>query len=138
MVAATQVQHAARPGRDRTAERPSGTPAALGHQEIQRPVTAYCALKLNLPRRTKRRLPTRLCQPLLAPNRLNEIWALDFMADALYGGRAFRTLNVIDEGNREVLGIEIATSIPARRVVRVIETADRDPRQAAGAAARQW
>jgi putative transposase len=69
---------------------------------------------------------------------LNEIWALDFMADALYGGRAFRTLNVIDEGNREVLGIEIATSIPARRVVRVIETADRDPRQAAGAAARQW
>jgi putative transposase len=42
----------------------------------------YCALKLNLPRRTKRRLPTRLRQPLLAPLRPNEIWALDFMADS--------------------------------------------------------
>ena len=66
-------------------------------------------------------MPTRLRQPLLAPNRLHEIWTLDFMADALYGGRPFRTLNVIDEGNREVLGIEIATSIPARRVIRVLE-----------------
>ena len=43
------------------------------------------------------------------------------MADALYGGCAFRTLNVIDEGNREILGIEIATSIPARRAIRVME-----------------
>lgn len=89
----------------------------INHKRLHR---VYCAMKLNLPRRTKRRLPTRLRQPLLAPNRLNEIWALDFMADALYGGRPFRTLNVIDEGNREVLAIEIATSIPARRVIRVM------------------
>jgi putative transposase len=81
----------------------------------------YCALRLNLPRRTKRRLPMRLRQPLVAPAGLNEIWALDFMADSLYGWRPFRTLNVIDEGNRQVLGIEVATSIPARRVIRVME-----------------
>ena len=43
------------------------------------------------------------------------------MADALYGWRPFRTLNVIDEGNRQILGIEIATSIPSRRVIRVME-----------------
>jgi hypothetical protein len=35
------------------------------------------------------------------------------MADALYGGRWFRTLNVIDEGNRHALGIVVATSIPS-------------------------
>jgi putative transposase len=90
----------------------------INHKRLHR---VYCLMKLNLPRRTKRKPPTRLRQPLAAPNRLNEIWALDFMADALYGGRPFRTLNVIDEGNREVLGIEIATSIPARRVIRVME-----------------
>jgi len=88
------------------------------HKRVHR---VYCALKLNLPRRTKRRLPQRLRQPLLAPTRLNEIWAIDFMADALYGGRAFRTLNVIDEGNREALGVEIATSIPSLRVIRIME-----------------
>jgi putative transposase len=88
------------------------------HKRVHR---VYCALRLNLPRRTKRRLPTRLRQPLAAPDRLNAIWALDFMADSLYGWRPFRTLNVIDEGNREALGIEVATSIPARRVIRVME-----------------
>jgi transposase InsO family protein len=81
----------------------------------------YCAMKLNLPRRTKRRLPTRIRQPLAAPAGLNQIWALDFMADALYSGRAFRTLNLIDEGNRQVLGIEVAHSIPSLRVIRVME-----------------
>jgi putative transposase len=90
----------------------------INHKRLHR---VYCEMKLNLPRRTKRRLPTRLRQPLIAPGQLNEIWALDFMADALYGRRAFRTLNVIDEGNREVLGIEVATSIPSLRVIRVME-----------------
>lgn len=88
------------------------------HKRVHR---IYCALRLNLPRRTKKRVPTRLRQPLIAPSTLNGIWALDFMQDALYGGRSFRTLNVLDEANREALAIEIGTSIPAARVVRVLE-----------------
>jgi putative transposase len=88
------------------------------HKRVHR---VYCALRLNLPRRTKRRVPTRLRQPLVAPTTLNSIWALDFMQDALYGGRPFRTLNILDEANREALAIEIGTSIPAARVVRVLE-----------------
>jgi putative transposase len=88
------------------------------HKRVHR---VYCALRLNLPRRTKRRLPTRLRQPLLAPARLNETWALDFMADALYDGRGFRTFNVLDEGNREALAIEIGTSIPSAHVIRVLD-----------------
>ena len=91
---------------------------AWNHKRVHR---VYCALRLNLPRRTKRRVPTRLRQPLVAPSTLNGMWALDFMEDALYGGRRFRTLNVLDEGNREALAIEIGTSIPAARVVRVLE-----------------
>ena len=57
----------------------------------------------------------------MAPTRLNAIWALDFMHDAVYGGRRFRTLNVIDEGNREGLASEVGVSIPAMRVVRVLD-----------------
>ncbi len=88
------------------------------HKRVHR---VYCALRLNLPRRTKRRVPARLRQPLVAPARLNEIWALDFMVDALYDGRGFRTFNVIDEGNREGLAIEVGTSIPSARVIRVLD-----------------
>jgi putative transposase len=81
----------------------------------------YVAMKLNLPRRTRRRLPPRLRQLLAAPTELNRTWALDFMSDALYGGRKFRTLNILDEGNREALAIEVAISIPSVRVLRVLE-----------------
>lgn len=88
------------------------------HKRVHR---VYCALGLNQMRRTKRRVAKRPRQPLQAPQRLNQVWALDFMADALYGGRKLRTLNVIDEGNRECLAIEVATSIPSVRVVRVLD-----------------
>jgi putative transposase len=43
------------------------------------------------------------------------------MADALYGARTFRTFNVIDESNREVIGIEVAHSIPSLRVIWVMK-----------------
>ena len=43
------------------------------------------------------------------------------MADALYDGRGFRTFNVLDEGNREALAIEVGTSIPSARVIRVLD-----------------
>jgi len=81
----------------------------------------YCRLRLNLPRRTKKRLPVRLRQPLAVIPQPNAVWAIDFMSDTLYGGRRFRTCNVLDEGVREVLAIEVDTSLPAERVVRVLE-----------------
>jgi putative transposase len=43
------------------------------------------------------------------------------MYDTLYYDRSFRTLNVIDESNREVLAIEVDLSLPAAPVVRVME-----------------
>lgn len=36
-------------------------------------------------------------------------------------GRRFRTFNVVDDFNREVLPIEIDLSLPAPRVIRVLE-----------------
>ncbi len=43
---------------------------------------------------------------------------MDFMADRLEDGRAFRLLNVLDDFNREGLGIEVDFSLPAERVIR--------------------
>lgn len=88
------------------------------HKRVYR---VYKAMGLNLPRRKKRRLPQRLRQPLDAPELVNHIWSLDFMSDALYGGRRFRTRNVLDDGIREVLHIVVDTSIPGGRVVRTLE-----------------
>jgi len=87
------------------------------HKRIHR---VYCDLRLNLKRRTKRRVPHRLRRPLQAPPALNRTWALDVMSDALYDRRRFRVMTVIDEGNREALALEIGTSLPAARVSRVL------------------
>jgi len=84
------------------------------HKRIWR---VYCRLRLNLPGRAKRRVPQRVRQPLFVEPRMNAVWALDFMRDTLYSGKVFRTLNVIDEANRGGLGIDVAVSIPATRVI---------------------
>jgi putative transposase len=88
------------------------------HKRVWR---VYCRLRLNLPRRTKKRLPPRVRQSLEVPMQANRLWSMDFMADALYGGRRFRTFNVLDEGVREALAIQIDTSLRAERVIRVLE-----------------
>lgn len=88
------------------------------HKKVHR---VYCDMRLNLPRRTKKRVPDRERQPLDLAHNINDCWALDFMHDSLYCGRTFRTLNVIDEANRECLAIDIGTSIPSARLIRTLE-----------------
>ena len=88
------------------------------HKRVHR---IYCEMGLNMKRRTKRRVPIREHRPLVAPSAINQIWAMDFMHDTLYGRRNFRTFNVIDEADRRCLGIDLATSIPAARVTRFLD-----------------
>lgn len=94
----------------------------LGHGwNGKRIYRVYCALRLNRPRRRKKRVLTRPRLALVAPAILNHTWALDFMGDTRYDGRCDRTLNVLDEGNREALAIAICTSLPSVRVVQVLK-----------------
>ncbi len=57
----------------------------------------------------------------VTPDAPNRRWSMDFMRDALWNGRPFRTFNVIDDGSREVPRIEVDFSLPAARVVRVLD-----------------
>lgn len=70
--------------------------------------------------RFSKALPVRVRQPLVVVPQPNVVWAVDFMSDTLYDGRRFRTLNILDEGVREGLAIEIDTSLPAERVIRLL------------------
>jgi putative transposase len=90
----------------------------INHKRLHR---IYKAMGLNQKRRTKKRVPARVRQPLAAPAQIDQQWSMDFMQDTLYCGRTFRTLNIFDEGTREVLAIEVDTSLPAARVIRVLE-----------------
>lgn len=88
------------------------------HKRVHR---VYCDLNLNIRRKGKRRLPSRNPASLQVPESFNQCWSIDFMSDALWCGRKFRTFNVIDDFNREVLAIEIDLNLPAQRIIRVMD-----------------
>lgn len=87
------------------------------HKRVHR---IYTELKLNIRVKPKKRLPSREAKPLFQPKAANMSWSLDFMSDSLSNGRTFRTLNIIDDFNREALWIEVDTSLPAQRVTRIL------------------
>jgi len=73
----------------------------------------YRELELNLRINPRGRLVREKPDKLAVPEIPNETWSMDFMADRLSKGRAFRTFNVLDDFNRERLGIEVDVSLPS-------------------------
>src|SRR5690625_6074562 len=47
--------------------------------------------------------------------------SIHFMRDQVFNGRVIRLLNVVDDFNREGLGIEVDYSLPSERVTRVLD-----------------
>ncbi|MWP49555.1 IS3 family transposase [Gilliamella sp. Lep-s35] len=78
-------------------------------------------MKLNFRIKRKQRIPPRTPKKLSVPNKQGECWSMDFMSDSSRNQRRFRTFNVIDDFNREALGIDIAVSLPAGRIIRYLD-----------------
>jgi putative transposase len=88
------------------------------HKRIYR---VYTQMNLNIRRRAKKRLPARTKHTLFQPERIDQVWSMDFMCDSLWDGKRYRLLNIIDDFNREVLDIIADTSLPALRVIRTLD-----------------
>jgi putative transposase len=78
-----------------------------------------CFLYLRI--KPKKRLMREKSEPLAEPTEINQVWSMDFMHDQLSDGRSIRLFNVIDDFNREGLGIEVDFSLPSERVIRSLE-----------------
>lgn len=72
-------------------------------------------------RRRKRKRVSVPRRPMLVPRRVNERWSMDYMSDVLRGGRRIRIFNVVDDLSREGLASEVDTSLPAGRVIQILE-----------------
>ena len=88
------------------------------HKRVAR---VYKLMGLNKKKRTRKRIPARVKQPLVIPSAPDQTWSMDFMSDRLMNGRRFRVLNIIDDYNREILKIEPYFSITSARVISIIE-----------------
>ena len=91
------------------------------HHNLKKIYRVYREEGLMVKRRKgrKRALGTRL--PLPKPDRINQVWSLDFLSDALADGRRFRILGVMDQCSRECLALTADTSIGGVRVVRELD-----------------
>ena len=90
---------------------------AWNHKRVYR---IYRELELNMRIKPRKRLKREKPDTLSVPEAPNHVWSMDFMADQLADGRSFRTLNILDDFNREGLTIEVDFSLPAERVVRAL------------------
>ena len=92
---------------------------AVNHKRVER---IYAQEGLQLPQRRKgRRRGAGRVVPLAAPTGPNQRWSMDFVHDSTVGGRRIRALTIVDEFTRECPAIEVDTSIPGQRVVRVLD-----------------
>jgi putative transposase len=90
----------------------------VNHKKLRR---LYAEEKLQVKRRggRKRALGTR--RPMVVPERPNERWSLDFVADAFTDSRRFRILAIVDDFTRECLALVPDTSLSGVRVARELD-----------------
>lgn len=109
-----------REGQDKMYERIRSQGLSWNYKRVRR---IYRVLGLKQCKTAKRRLPSRERNALVIPEGRNVSWSMDFMHDTLMNGRRFRTLNIIDDYNRQALSIEVDFSFPSSSVVRSLERA---------------
>jgi putative transposase len=92
------------------------------HVNLKRIYRVYRAAGLMVRRRKKRlRTVARAIRPLVTPTQRTQWWAMDFLRDALATGRLFRVFTLEDLFSREALALTIDHSLPALRVIRVLD-----------------
>lgn len=90
----------------------------VNHKKVLR---LYREEGLAVARRRRRKHVAVARVPLPTPTRRTERWSMDFVSDALADGRGFRCFTLVDEFTRECPAIEVAHSLPAWRVIHVLE-----------------
>ena len=90
----------------------------VNHKAVHR---IYVEEGLQVRTRKRKRVSRSERCPMLVPQAPNARWSMDFQHDLLATGQRFRTLNIVDDFSRECPAIEVDTSLPGTRVVRVLD-----------------
>ena len=78
----------------------------INHKRVDR---LYTEARLQLKRRRRKKIPIADRQPLVRPERRNQVWSADFVFDRTADGRVMKCLTIVDDATHEAVAI-----VPAR------------------------
>jgi transposase InsO family protein len=90
----------------------------VNHKRVDR---LYAEARLQVRRRRRKKVPLQDRQPLLRPQRRNEVWSADFVFDRTAEGRVLKCLTIVDDATTEAVAIVPARALGGRPVTRVLE-----------------
>ena len=96
--------------------RQSGLP--VNYKRVER---LYQEAKLQVRRRKRKKVLVGERQPLLRPDRANEVWSMDFVFDRTAEGRVIKCLTIVDDATHESVAIEVERAISGHGVSRVLD-----------------
>jgi putative transposase len=90
----------------------------VNHKAVYR---IYIEEGLNLRYKTRRKHISGARLPRVDVTAINQCWAMDFMSDALFNGKRFRALTMMDLYSRECLNIYAGKHITGDTVVDILD-----------------
>jgi len=95
----------------------------VNHKRIERLYIErlYTEARLQLRRRTRKKVPVGMRQPLVRPDAANAVWSMDFVFDRSVEGRAIKCLTIVDDATHESVAIVPEHSISGMYVTRILD-----------------
>lgn len=90
----------------------------VNHKRVHR---LYVAERLQVRRRRRKKIPVVDRQPLLRPQRPNEVWSADFVFDRTADGRVLKCLAIVDDATTEAVAVVPARALGGLPVTRVLD-----------------
>lgn len=107
----------------------------VNHKRVDR---LYAAEALQIKRRKRKKVPVGERQPLLRPERADQVWSMDFVFDRSADGRVIKCLTVVDDATHEAVAIVPERAIGGEMLVRIMDASLPRTRLSTGHQDRQW
>ena len=82
----------------------------INHKRVDR---LYTEARLQLKRRRRKKIPIADRQPLVRPERRNQVWSADFVFDRTADGRVMKCLTIVDDATHEAVARALSRRGPS-------------------------
>ena len=90
----------------------------VNHKRVER---LYTEETLQLRRRKRKKVPLGDRQPLLRPDRADQVWSMDFVFDRSADGRVIKCLTIVDDATHESVAVKPERAIGGLTVTRLLD-----------------